>query len=196
VRCISCLGLDHTEKAFSSGGCAACESMPISSLRTRLALAREEDAASPAPPPSALLQPRKKKCHSQRQPESMDVSDRTPATSPRASLSPARSSPVLFEGDQRPPHVAGLVSFGGPSDHDSLSIAASEDEWPGSLDPVTASQPAPSAPATRTNSDAEMLRILTQAVADLELEWAAPAEPPRSRLDGWFLPGTPTGPSS
>ncbi|XP_077058206.1 uncharacterized protein LOC143710852 [Siphateles boraxobius] len=120
----------------------------------------------------------------------MDVSERTPASSPRASLSPNRSSPVLFEGDQRPPHVAGLVSFGGPSEHDdSLSIAASEEEWPGSFDPAMASQPTPNASATRTNSDAEMLRILTQTVADLELEWAAPAEPPRSRLDGWFLPG-------
>ncbi|XP_067261185.1 uncharacterized protein [Chanodichthys erythropterus] len=37
--------------------------------------------------------------------------------------------------------------------------------------------------------DAELFRILSKAVEDLDLEWAPPEEPSRSRLDEWFLPG-------
>ncbi|ROK16092.1 hypothetical protein DPX16_22710 [Anabarilius grahami] len=37
--------------------------------------------------------------------------------------------------------------------------------------------------------DAELFRILSKAVEELDLEWAPPEEPSRSRLDEWFLPG-------
>ncbi|ROL42719.1 hypothetical protein DPX16_14126 [Anabarilius grahami] len=37
--------------------------------------------------------------------------------------------------------------------------------------------------------DAELFRILSKAVEELNLQWAPPEEPERSRLDEWFLPG-------
>lgn len=136
-ECVTCLGSSHAEAALSAGGCSRCESMPFSMLRSRLALFNEySEAALPALPFPALLEPQKKKCRNQWQPERMDLSEPMPATSPRASLSPSQSpSPVLFtQADQRPSQrAAGLVSFGRSDEEvqndDSLSVAASEVEW-------------------------------------------------------------------
>lgn len=37
--------------------------------------------------------------------------------------------------------------------------------------------------------DTELIRVLSKAIEELGLEWSAPEEPSRSRLDEWFLPG-------
>ncbi|MGL4480728.1 MAG: hypothetical protein ACRCVK_21215, partial [Aeromonas veronii] len=103
-------------------------------------------------------------------------------------------SPVLFSRpEQRPSADASdLISFGGLDDEpldDSMSVAASEAErWAGEPeDPA----PLPSLELIDSGAgmDAKLFRVLSKAVEELDLEWAPPEEPPRSRLDEWFLPG-------
>ncbi|XP_048036007.1 sialoadhesin-like [Megalobrama amblycephala] len=66
------------------------------------------------------------------------------------------------------------------------------------LSELTSAQPPRASPSpTRERSpiehgsgmDAELLRVLSKAVEELDLDWAPPEEPSRSRLDEWFLPG-------
>ncbi|ROL52281.1 hypothetical protein DPX16_3433 [Anabarilius grahami] len=68
------------------------------------------------------------------------------------------------------------------------TLAASEPEhWVGESD-----DPAPLPllePIDRSaGMDAELFRVLSKAVEELDLEWAPLEEPSRSRLDEWFLP--------
>ncbi len=53
--------------------------------------------------------------------------------------------------------------------------------------PVPSGLPAPS--AAKAGMDAELFRVLSKVVEELDLEWSPPEEPSRSRLDEWFLPG-------
>ncbi|CAM4673876.1 unnamed protein product [Leuciscus chuanchicus] len=189
TQCAACLGPEHAESALTKGGCLFCDGMPVSTLRSRLALA--SSVSDPAHlPSSAPREPRRKKRREQRRPECSEFSECTPGLSPRASPTP--SSPVLFSrSDQRPSSdAAGLVSFGGSAEgmDDAVSVAASESEdWSGSADPVPPSQLDSS--DTRANIDTELFRVMSRAVNELGLDWVSPAEPPRSRLDEWFLPG-------
>ncbi|ROL45991.1 hypothetical protein DPX16_15550 [Anabarilius grahami] len=103
-------------------------------------------------------------------------------------------SPVMFSRpDQHPSADASdLVLFDASDEEpfdDSMSLAASETEgWVGESD-----DPAPLHPLEPIEHgqgmDAELFRILSKAVEELDLEWAPPEEPSRSRLDEWFLPG-------
>ncbi len=113
----------------------------------------------------------------------------------RASLSPHREvSPILFaHPDQRPSAAASdLVSFGGSNYgnmDDSLSLAASDAEKlsGSSHDPAHLQSAQPS--ASSSGMDADLFRVLSNAVEELGLDWSPPEEPTRSRLDEWFLPG-------
>ncbi|CAM4295375.1 unnamed protein product [Leuciscus chuanchicus] len=146
-------------------------------------------------PSSAPREPRRKKRRDQRIPERGDFDECTPGPSPRASPTPP--SPVLFaRSDQRPSReAAGLVSFGGSAEDmdDAVSVAASESEdWSGSADPAPSSQC--DRLDTRASVDAELFRVMSRAVDELGLNWLSPAEPPRSRLDEWYLPGRQQAP--
>ncbi len=84
-----------------------------------------------------------------------------------------------------------MISFG-MSDNkldDSLSLAASDtEELSGSVaDPALL--PSSASCNARLRADEELIRIMTKAVNELELEWSPPEEPSRSRLDEWFLQG-------
>ncbi len=122
------------------------------------------------------------------------TSELTPAQCLHASPSPQREhSPVLFtQHDQRPSEAASnMISFG-MSDNkldDSLSLAASDtEELSGSVaDPALL--PSSASRNARLRADEELIRIMTKAVNELELEWSPPEEPSRSRLDEWFLQG-------
>ncbi|ROL54924.1 hypothetical protein DPX16_12793 [Anabarilius grahami] len=102
-------------------------------------------------------------------------------------------SPVLFSRpDLRP--SADPSGFGGsedePLDDDSVSLAASEtEEWAGDSEENPAQLPSLEPIEGRPGMDAELFRILSKAVEELNLQWAPPEEPARSRLDEWFLPG-------
>ena len=192
TQCAACLGPEHAEAALMKGGCQFCDGMPVSVLRSRLSSTVTDSAHLPS---SAPHEPRRKKRRDQRRPERGEFSECTPGLSPRASPTP--SSPVLFSrSEQRPSsEAAGLVSFGASPDDvdDALSMAASESEdWSGSADPAPPSQLEFS--DTRASIDAELLRVMSRAVDELGLDWLSPAEPARSRLDEWYLPGRQQAP--
>ncbi len=77
---------------------------------------------------------------------------------------------------------------------DSLSLAASDaEELSGSVtDPALL--PPSSSRSARPRTDDELVRVMSNAVGELGLEWSPPEEPSRSRLDEWFLPGRQQAP--
>ncbi|ROK16088.1 hypothetical protein DPX16_22706 [Anabarilius grahami] len=193
-ECMRCLGKSHAEAALTEITCSHCESMSLASLCSRIAFFSESDSAPRALPFSSSPGPVRKKQRG-RGSQRSDETELTPAQVPCTSLSPQREvSPVRFSHpDQRPSAiVSDLVSFGGSDEKpldDSISIVASDaEEWSFSLhDPA----PLPSLEPidTRTSIDSEFTRVLSKAIEQLGLEWSAPHEPTRSRLDEWFLPG-------
>ncbi|XDV32563.1 hypothetical protein PO909_003350 [Leuciscus waleckii] len=169
-HCVQCLGRAHAEEAFGGSGCRACEELPIKILRARLAVTRNDGPVSP----SAALEPRIGR--QQRTPSMDSVEALTSAQHPRH---PQVAEPLTYtEASYRPPKEAReMVSFGYDSD-DAMSTSASD---PGAW----SESPSEGAPASL---DAELMAILTEAVADMELEWTAPKELPSKRwMDGSFL---------
>ncbi|XP_077058421.1 uncharacterized protein LOC143711010 [Siphateles boraxobius] len=134
-------------------------------------------------PPS--VGPRKKKRRSLRQPEPVATATRSPENLPRASLSP---SPPLLTDAQLP-----LTSFTAVASEDEAEeqatkdccsiLASDSEEW--SLHSTSSS--IQESTHTRAGADAELMRLLTQAVDRLGLEWSLPKEPTPNRLDGCFL---------
>ncbi len=72
---------------------------------------------------------------------------------------------------------------------DRISLTASDaEELSGSVaDPVLL--PSSASRSARLKADDELIRMMTKAINELELEWSPPEEPSCSRLDEWFLPG-------
>lgn len=173
-QCVLCLGRAHAEAAFEGSGCRACEELPIKILRARLAVTRNGGPVSPASPPSAAVEPRTGRL--QRAPSTDSVEVLASAQRPRH---PHVEDPLSYsEASYRPPLEAReMVSFGYDED-DAMSTNASD---PGAWSEA----PSEAAPASL---DAELMAILTEAVADMELEWTAPKELPSKRwMDGSFL---------
>ncbi|KAI2646291.1 Platelet glycoprotein V [Labeo rohita] len=194
-ECVSCLGLPHAEAALKETECPHCGDMSLSSLRSRIAFYSERDSAPRALPFLPSQEPVKKKQRGRGSRRS-ELDELTSAQPLRASPSPQREgSPILFTRPDLCPSAAAsdLVSFGGSEDDmlDSMSLAASDaEELSGSInDPAPLPSTDTSDPRTSSGMDAELFRILTRAVDELGLEWSPPEEPPRSLLDGWFLPG-------
>ncbi|CAM4463382.1 unnamed protein product [Leuciscus chuanchicus] len=189
VICVSCLGEGHAALALADGGCPHCELMPMATLRTRMATFHE-----PALPAAT---PRRKKRRAQRIPEPP-----TEKSSPvRLPALPSASLESLTPG-QWPPLAA--ASAGDDKEEaavfeeDSCSILASDSEdWASSVDLAPSS--ARESSGKRASIEAELMRLLTQATESLGLEWSAPAEPTRNRLNGCFLQGdrvsTPSRPA-
>ncbi|MGL5564409.1 MAG: hypothetical protein ACRDC4_01610, partial [Plesiomonas sp.] len=94
-----------------------------------------------------------------------------------------------------PRSAAGVVSFGAPEnvEEDSLSLTAGS-EWSDSVSEPSASTQM--ATSSRSSVDAELIRLLSQAVDELGIDWAQPEEPTRSRLDEWYLESSRRQPSS
>ncbi|ROJ42279.1 hypothetical protein DPX16_1720 [Anabarilius grahami] len=166
--------------------------MSLASLRSRAAFFRSDAARALLSPSSREPARKRQRGRPVQRPE---LSELTSAQCPRASPSPSREqSPVLFSRpEQRPSADASdFVSFGGSDDElpdDSVSLAASDPEhWVAESD-----EPAPLPllePIDHSaGMDAELFRVLSKAVEELDLEWAPLEEPSRSRLDEWFLPG-------
>ncbi|KAK2881492.1 hypothetical protein Q8A67_018760 [Cirrhinus molitorella] len=111
-----------------------------------------------------------------RGPQCSATSKLTSAQPPRASPSPHReASPVLFScPDQRPSADASdLVSFGGSEDKaldDSMPLAASDAEELSGSSHDPAPLPSKDSSAAGSGMDAELFRILSKAVEELELE--------------------------
>ncbi|ROL42307.1 hypothetical protein DPX16_8186 [Anabarilius grahami] len=191
-ECVGCLGKPHADDAFTGGSCSHCESMSLASLRSRAAFFRSDTDRALLSPSSREPARKRQRGRPVQRPE---LSELTSAQCPRASPSPSREqSPVLFSRpEQRPSADASdFVSFGGSDDElpdDSVSLAASEPEhWVGESDdpaPLPLLEPIDHS----AGMDAELFRVLSKAVEELDLEWAPLEEPSRSRLDEWFLPG-------
>ncbi|ROL47140.1 hypothetical protein DPX16_18938 [Anabarilius grahami] len=191
-ECVGCLGKPHADDAFTGGSCSHCESMSLASLRSRAAFFRSDTDRALLSPSSREPARKRQRGRPIQRPE---LSELTSAQCPRASPSPSREqSPVLFSRpEQRPSADASdFVSFGGSDDElpdDSVSLAASEPEhWVGESDdpaPLPLLEPIDHS----AGMDAELFRVLSKGVEELDLEWAPLEEPSRSRLDEWFLPG-------
>ncbi|ROI16371.1 Cyclin-dependent kinase 10 [Anabarilius grahami] len=185
-ECVGCLGKPHAEGALSGASCPHCERMSLGSLRLRAAFFNDSDPTDHALP-SASCQPARKRQRGRevQRPESCKL---TSAQCPRAPPSPTgEQPPVTFSRpEQRPSADASdLVAFGASDEEpfdDSMSLAASDEAvgWAGeSEDPI----PLPSLEPIdhSTGMDAELFRVLSKAVEELDLEWAPPEEPLRSR---------------
>ncbi|CAM4578681.1 unnamed protein product [Leuciscus chuanchicus] len=180
IICVSCLGEGHAALALADGGCPHCELLPMATLRTRLASFHE--TALPA------VMPRHKKRRAQRVPEPPPTEKSSPVRPP--ALPPA--SPESLSPGQWPPFAAASVGDieeeAAVIEEDSCSILASgSEDWSSSVDLAPSSAREPS--GKRANIEAELTRLLTQATQSLGLEWSAPDEPARNRLDGCFLQG-------
>ncbi|ROL55046.1 hypothetical protein DPX16_20307 [Anabarilius grahami] len=193
-ECLACLGKTHAEDALAGASCPHCECMSLGSLRSRVAFFTEGDLAARALPSPSSREPARKRQRG-RATRRSELRELTSAQRCHASPSPTREqSPVMFSRpDQRPSADASDLVLFGASDKepldDSMSLAASETEgWVGESD-----DPAPLPPLEPIEHgqgmDAELFRILSKAVEELDLEWAPPEEPSRSLLDEWFLPG-------
>ncbi len=113
-----CLGAAHAETTLIGTECHHCGDVGLSSLCSRLAFFSESNPAPRALPVFSYQGPVRKKQWG-RGSQRSEMSELTPAVSPRTSLSPHREfSPFLFtRPDQHPSAAANdLVSFGGNDD--------------------------------------------------------------------------------
>ncbi|XDV41138.1 hypothetical protein PO909_010054 [Leuciscus waleckii] len=94
-ECVSCLDRNHAETAITQGSCSHCENKALSSLRSRLAFFLESDPAPSTLPFPTSQEPRRKKCQGPRTHERMEMSELTPAQTPRASSPKQTSAPPL-----------------------------------------------------------------------------------------------------
>ena len=146
----------------------------MATLRTRLA-SFSESAFQPT------VVPRRKKRRAQRAPELSPARQSSPVRPP---ASPA-SLQSLPDGQRPPSAAASAPGFDEPTEVCSL-VASDSEDWASSVDLPSAnvsSQPS----GKRAGIEAELMRLLTQAVESIGLDWEAPALPPRNRLDGRFL---------
>ena len=162
----------------------------MATLRTRLAAFHE--TAFPA------VMPRRKKRRAQRVPEPPPTERSSPVRPPASppaspeSLTPGQGPPLAAASARDDEEEAAVF------EEDSCSILASgSEDWSSSVDLAPSS--ARESSGKRANIEAELTRLLTQATESLGLEWSAPAEPARNRLDGCFLQGdrvsTPSRPA-
>ena len=167
VICALCLGLEHAELALANGGCDLCEDMPLSTLRARLQAFNKASA-----PP--LSSPRKKKRRSQRPPEPQPEAFIPPE--PVASRSPSPPLPDI----QLPPSGRSVASDDAADIKETCSLLASDsEEWSGSH-----ASSARESTGTRAGIEEEFMRLLSQAVERLGLEWSPPPELTTNRMDG------------
>ncbi|XP_073668191.1 uncharacterized protein [Paramisgurnus dabryanus] len=167
--CIVCLGLLHAETALVGSECPHCDELTMRVLRTRLNIALESSSLQPPTAAKVPLVGAQPPTESERVPERR--------------ASPPRRSPVQFVAESlRPePGAAESVSFGVPAEEDEMSLTASDGDWDQS--PPAASE----ADAHPPSFHEELVRILSKAVQDLEIEWSSPQEPQRSKLDSWYF---------
>ncbi len=188
-RCLSCLGVKHTEAAFVDESCSQCGKMTVAELRTRLRFL--QGGGVPVPLPWSRAPPGGSRggatSGSSRTGLTVTVRNSPPRNQPsRAPLSTGTSQPV-----ELPRELAGpssgvpLVFFGAPPD-DRMSIAASEGEPDLSGDDDSAPLPPSGRPAV-PDTDPEMVAMLARAAERVGLEWKPPPRPEPSRLDDWFV---------
>ncbi|KAL0149369.1 hypothetical protein M9458_055407, partial [Cirrhinus mrigala] len=181
-RCLTCLGREHTEAAFTDGSCVHCERMTMAASKSRLSFARRLPSSSSR---GKSLSRQGFSAAAVRHLGDLQVTvENVPSASkaPRTSVSPR--GPVELPKQYTSPLAGPSVSFGAPQEVE-MSASASEGESEGEAD-VLAEQ-RPSAVAVPSEADAELSAMLFQAAREIGLE--VPKTPPAdpSRLDDWYL---------
>lgn len=190
-ECVACVDSVYAEAAITGTECSHCESMSLRLLRSHFALFHKG-----GPPQSALTflpsqKPRRKKQWGNRTQQS-GLSDHMAAQLLCALLSlQCLDSLVYFTHEDQCPSSAasGLISLCVFEEEvvpdDSMSLMASDaEEWAcSSEDPDTL----PPKQATQPSMDSNLIRGLSKAVEDLDLDWSAPEEPVHGHLDKMSL---------
>ncbi|KAI2650070.1 30S ribosomal protein S3 [Labeo rohita] len=188
-RCLTCLGREHAEAAFTDGTCVHCERMSMAALKScRSFMSRHP-----------LLSSRGKSLSRQgfsaaavRHLGDIQVTVQNVPSAPKAlRTSASLRSPVELPEQYTSPYSGLGISFGSPQEIE-MSAAASEGESDDEADGSAGRYP--SAVAAPSETDAELSAMLLRAAKEIGLE--VPQTPPAnpSRLDDWFLGRAPAAP--
>ncbi|KAL0166425.1 hypothetical protein M9458_038269, partial [Cirrhinus mrigala] len=184
--CVFCLGRAHAEAALDGPDCPFCEEMTVKTLRARVSVILNCTPANPLPPPPVAAEPREG-----RQPRAEGPSDECMSTQ-FLHAHHSKEPPVSFtKTSLRPSDDArDLVSFGAAEDDlddddDAMSTAASgSGDWSACLESEASHSEVREPPAP---IDEELVKILSEAVQDLGLDWSPPEQPTKNRLDMRYL---------
>ncbi|KAL0178303.1 hypothetical protein M9458_027197, partial [Cirrhinus mrigala] len=166
--CVFCLGRAYAEAALDGPDCPFCEEMTVKTLRARVSVILNCAPANPLPPPPVAVACQFLYAHHSKEP---------PVSFTKASLRPS--------DDARD-----LVSFGAAEDDlddvdDAMSTAASgSGDWSACLESEASHSEVREPPAP---IDEELVKILSEAVQDLGLDWSPPEQPTKNRLDMRYL---------
>ncbi|KAL0197791.1 hypothetical protein M9458_006331, partial [Cirrhinus mrigala] len=184
--CVFCLGRAHAEAALDGPDCPFCEEMTVKTLRARVSVILNCALANPLPPPPVAVEPREG-----RQPRAEGPSDEWMSTQ-FLHAHHSKEPPVSFtKTSLRPSDDArDLVWFGAAEDDlddddDAMSTAASgSGDWSACLESEASHSEVREPPAP---IDEELVKILSEAVQDLGLDWSPPEQPTKNRLDMRYL---------
>ncbi|KAI2667004.1 Twitchin [Labeo rohita] len=187
-RCLTCLGQEHAEAAFTDGTCVHCERMSMAALKScRSFMSRHP-----------LLSSRGKSLSRQgfsaaavRHLGDIQVTVQNVPSAPKAlRTSASPRSPVELPEQYTSPYSGLGISFCAPQEVE-MSAAASEGESDDEADDEAGRYP--SAVAAPSETDAELSAMLLRAAKEIGLD--VPKTPPAdpSRLDDWFLGRAPRG---
>ncbi|KAI2658281.1 ORF V: Enzymatic polyprotein [Labeo rohita] len=188
-RCLTCLGREHAEAAFTDGTCVHCERMSMAALKSRRSFMSRHP----------LLSSRGKSLSRQgfsaaaaRHLGDIQVTMQNVPSAPKAPRTSASPrSPVELPKQYTSPYSGLGISFCAPQEVE-MSAAASEGESDDEADDSAGRYP--SAVAAPSETDAELSAVLLRAAKEIGLE--VPKTPPAdpSRLDDWFLGRAPAAP--
>ncbi|KAI2653814.1 ORF V: Enzymatic polyprotein [Labeo rohita] len=188
-RCLTCLGREHAEAAFTDGTCVHCECMSMAALKSRRSFMSRHP----------LLSSRGKSLSRQgfsaaaaRHLGDIQVTMQNVPSAPKAPRTSASPrSPVELPKQYTSPYSGLGISFCAPQEIE-MSAAASEGESDDEADDSAGRYP--SAVAAPSETDAELSAMLLRAAKEIGLE--VPKTPPAdpSRLDDWFLGRAPAAP--
>ncbi|KAL0150355.1 hypothetical protein M9458_054357, partial [Cirrhinus mrigala] len=185
-HCLTCLGREHAEAAFTDGSCVHCERMTMAALKSRRSFASRLPSLSSR---GKSLSRQGFSAAAVRHLGDMQVTMQNAPPASKASASPR--GPVECSKQFASPHAGPSVSFGAPQEVE-MSATASEGESEDEAD-VSAGR-RPSAVAAPSEADAALSAMLLRAAKEIGLEVpkTSPADP--SRLDDWFLGRSPAAP--
>lgn len=165
-HCVACLGMAHTGVALEQSDCRRCVDLPAHVLRTCHNVTRSLFGVRLTAASNLLVGP----------PGGGNIN--SPCHHPQQSL----RSPVTFPEDCFHPlsHIVDFVSFGKEEENeDSMSISALDD-WVGLECDCPDSKGPP-------HLQEELVRVMANAVQELELSQSPLEEPAKTKLNFWYF---------